>query len=130
MRKYVWGTMLAALLLVGCDRGSHPEQIGKVAPLFTVSDGQHTVDLAKLRGQVVVLNFWASWCAPCLLELPSMNAMQQQMPQVRVLGVSFDEDSRDTRCLCNITQQFSRRFWTRRSGLILCMERIGLLRRT
>ncbi len=82
----------AMLLASGCDRGDHPGQLGKPAPVFTVSDGQRTVDLAKLRGHVVVLNFWASWCPPCLEELPSMNAMQQELPQVRVIGISIDDD--------------------------------------
>jgi thiol-disulfide isomerase/thioredoxin len=84
---------ILAFALTGCDRGSHPEQLGKPAPTFSVSDGQNTVDLAALRGKVVVLNFWASWCAPCLEELPTLNTMQEQLPQVRVVGVSIDEDS-------------------------------------
>ena len=51
------------------------------------------MDLAKLRGKVVVLNFWASWCPPCLEELPSLEAMQHSLPQVVVLAVSTDADS-------------------------------------
>jgi len=77
---------------IGCDRGDHPSQIGQSAPLFVVSDGQNSVDLSKLRGHVVVLNFWASWCPPCLEELPSLNAMQRDLPQINVVGVSMDED--------------------------------------
>ena len=80
------------LLVAGCDRGSHPRQIGHVAPTFAVSDGAHSVDLRKLRGNVVVLNFWASWCAPCVEELPSLVAMQSQLPQIKVLAISTDED--------------------------------------
>jgi cytochrome c biogenesis protein CcmG/thiol:disulfide interchange protein DsbE len=75
----------------GCDRGTHPGQIGKAAPVFAVSDGLQSVDLAKLRGRVVVLNFWASWCAPCIEEMPSLEALQQQMPQVQVVLVASDE---------------------------------------
>ncbi len=56
-------------------RGSHPENLGKPAPQFVVSDGTKTVDLSKLRGKVVVLNLWASWCAPCIEELPSLLAL-------------------------------------------------------
>lgn len=76
----------------GCDRGDHPEQLGQAAPVFALNDGRSSVDLAGLRGHVVVLNFWASWCAPCLEELPSLNAMQTKLPKVRVVGVSIDED--------------------------------------
>jgi cytochrome c biogenesis protein CcmG/thiol:disulfide interchange protein DsbE len=75
----------------GCDRGTHPGQLGKPAPLFALNDGLQSVDLAQLRGRVVVLNFWATWCAPCIEELPSLEALQQQMPQVEVVSVASDE---------------------------------------
>ena len=75
----------------GCDRGDHPGQLDKPAPVFAVSDGQHTVDLAKLRGHVVLLNFWATWCAPCLEELPSLELMQQELPQVQVVAIDSSD---------------------------------------
>ncbi|AXC14866.1 Thiol:disulfide oxidoreductase related to ResA [Acidisarcina polymorpha] len=82
------------MLFTGCDRGSHPGQIGTTAPAFTVTDTDRTVRLADYRGKVVVLNFWASWCAPCLEEFPSLIQLQRQMPNVAVLAVSFhDEDA-------------------------------------
>jgi thiol-disulfide isomerase/thioredoxin len=84
---------LACVFAGGCERGDHPGQLGKAAPQFVVSDAQRTVDLSKLRGNVVVLNFWASWCAPCTEELPSLEAMQHSLPQVTVLAVSTDEDT-------------------------------------
>ncbi len=85
--------LVVALLVSGCDRGDHPEQLGRPAPMIAVNDGQHAVNLQALRGQVVVLNFWASWCAPCITEMPSLEALQQQLPQVKVIGVAFDEDA-------------------------------------
>jgi cytochrome c biogenesis protein CcmG, thiol:disulfide interchange protein DsbE len=86
--------ILAAFLLLtaGCDRGSHPRQTGRVAPDFTVTEGNRSVHLADYRGRIVILNFWATWCLPCIAELPSLTAMQQQLPQVQVLAVSVDED--------------------------------------
>jgi cytochrome c biogenesis protein CcmG/thiol:disulfide interchange protein DsbE len=84
---------LAAALLAGCDRGNHPGQIGQPAPLFALKDGSQSLDLAKLRGHVVVLVFWATWCGPCIEELPSLTEMQQALPQVRVVTVSTDEDA-------------------------------------
>ncbi|MEO8737162.1 MAG: TlpA disulfide reductase family protein [Edaphobacter sp.] len=93
MRKVWAGVVLAMLLVAGCDRGSHPGQIGAVAPTFTVNDGAHSVDLTKLHGDVVVLNFWATWCAPCIEELPTLVAMQHQLPQIKVLAISTDEDA-------------------------------------
>jgi thiol-disulfide isomerase/thioredoxin len=79
-------------LTSGCDRDNHPDQIGKPAPGFSINDGQQTVDLTKFRGRVVVLNFWASWCAPCIEEMPSLELMQRELPQVQVLAVASDED--------------------------------------
>jgi cytochrome c biogenesis protein CcmG/thiol:disulfide interchange protein DsbE len=83
---------LACAMTAGCDRGMLSDQIGRVAPVFSVSDGQHAVDLASLRGKVVVLNFWASWCAPCVAEMPSLEALKQEMPQVQIVAIASDED--------------------------------------
>jgi cytochrome c biogenesis protein CcmG/thiol:disulfide interchange protein DsbE len=81
------------LLVAGCDRGEHPENLGKQAPQFVVGDGTRTVDLSKLRGKVVVLNLWASFCAPCIEELPSLLALQRQMPDLVIVAVSIDQDA-------------------------------------
>ncbi len=83
---------LAPLLPGGCDRGDHPNRLGRVAPPFTITDGVQTLDLASLRGRVVVLNLWATWCAPCVEELPSLLELQHRMPQLAVVGVSTDQD--------------------------------------
>ena len=84
--------MIASGCEMGCDRGDHPGSIGRPAPEFVMSDGVQTVDLAKLRGRVVVLNLWATYCAPCVEELPSLLALQQQMPGIAVVAVSTDQD--------------------------------------
>jgi thiol-disulfide isomerase/thioredoxin len=83
---------LAVLLTAGCDRGSHPGNINKPAPQFVLSDGAQTVDLSKLRGRVVVLNLWATFCAPCVQELPSLLALHKQMPALAIVAVSMDQD--------------------------------------
>ena len=85
--------LLAAVFLGGCDRGDHPAQLSERAPDFIIHDGTKTVRLDQYRGRVVVLNFWASWCAPCLEEFPSLIELQRQMPGITVLAVSFDEDA-------------------------------------
>ena len=85
--------LLAPLVLApGCDRGAHPAQTGRLAPDFTVSDGATTVHLASYRGRVVLLNFWATWCAPCIEELPSLLQLHQDEPGLAVVAVSIDED--------------------------------------
>jgi peroxiredoxin len=64
------------------------------APEFTVQDSDRTVDLNQFRGQIVVLNFWATWCPPCVEEMPSLVEMQRKMKAkgVTVVAVSIDED--------------------------------------
>jgi cytochrome c biogenesis protein CcmG, thiol:disulfide interchange protein DsbE len=85
--------ILFALLAQGCQRGTQPELIGRPALDFTVQDGDRTIALHDLRGRVVVLNFWATWCPPCVEELPSLVAMQEKMrSDVTVLAVSLDFD--------------------------------------
>ncbi len=80
------------LALVGC-KNSQPAQIGTQAPDFTVADGQKTVSLSQFRGKTVVLNFWATWCGPCVQEVPSIVALQKQMgDKVVILAVSTDVD--------------------------------------
>lgn len=83
---------LALLLVTGCDRGSHPDNIGKPAPEFSIADGSQSVDLSKLRGRVVVLNLWATFCAPCIEELPSLLALHRKMPSLEIVAISMDQD--------------------------------------
>src|SRR5712671_402623 len=87
------GLFLAVLLAIGCQRGSHPDLVGKPAPEFTVKDSERSVALHDLRGKVVVLNFWATWCPPCVDEMPSLVAMQAKLRgDVTVFAVSLDAD--------------------------------------
>lgn len=92
--RAVWVGMLFAMLLpfTACERNVKPGQIGGTAPDFTVADTDHTVKLSSFRGKIVVLNFWASWCIPCVEEMPSLQTLQEKLPNVQVLAVSTDED--------------------------------------
>jgi cytochrome c biogenesis protein CcmG/thiol:disulfide interchange protein DsbE len=85
---------LLTLIFAGCYSGTRPPRIGTVAPDFTVQDSGNQVTLSQLRGKIVVLNFWATWCAPCVEEVPSLVQLQQKMRTkgVIVLAVSVDED--------------------------------------
>ncbi|HSA93011.1 MAG TPA: redoxin domain-containing protein [Terriglobales bacterium] len=68
---------------------------GSLAPDFTLQsvDGR-TVRLADLRGKAVVLNFWATWCGPCKVEMPWLAELQKQYgPQgLEVIGISMDDE--------------------------------------
>ena len=59
-----------------------------------VQDSDRKVSLDQFKGQILVLNFWATWCPPCVEELPSLEVMQERMRSrgVVVLGVSIDVD--------------------------------------
>ena len=95
--------ILAAFLVLtaGCDRGSHPRQTGRVAPDFTVIDGNRNIRLADYQGKIVVLNFWASWCTYCAAEWPSLEQLQQKIPNLVVLAVAFDSNPSDYRQYVN-----------------------------
>jgi len=86
--------LIGLLILAGCYSSGRPPRIGTAAPDFTVKDEDRQVTLSQLRGQVVVLNFWATWCPPCVEETPSLLEMQRRMKDqgVVVLAVSVDVD--------------------------------------
>jgi len=58
-----------------------------------VRDSQRTVSLHDLKGKPIILNFWASYCLPCIKEMPSLAQLQQDMgSKITVLAVSVDEE--------------------------------------
>lgn len=69
-------------------------QNGQQAPDFeaTLADGT-IVHLSDYRGKVVLLNFWASWCEPCVEEMPTLIEIAENQPEVVVLAVNFEEDA-------------------------------------
>jgi cytochrome c biogenesis protein CcmG/thiol:disulfide interchange protein DsbE len=92
---------LLALLIWKVAQGSQNEaKIGKPAPDFTLGrlDRPGSLQLSSLRGKVVVLNFWASWCQPCKLEAPDLAASAKKWSgRVVVLGVDVNDPSGDAR---------------------------------
>ncbi len=74
--------------------------VGNSAPDFSITaDNGRTITPASFGGKLLVLNFWATWCAPCVDEIPSLDQMQQSLAGkgVVVLGISVDKDERQYR---------------------------------
>ncbi|HXR17640.1 MAG TPA: TlpA disulfide reductase family protein [Terriglobales bacterium] len=94
MRRAPVFLAILTVLLSGCYRGSRPPRIGTAAPGFTVQDDDRKISLTDYRGKVVVLNFWASWCAPCVEEMPSLVQLNERFKDkgITVVGVSIDVD--------------------------------------
>jgi peroxiredoxin len=76
--------------------------VGKPAPEFVRHDlDGRAIDLAQLRGRVVLINFWATWCAPCQAEMPEFATWQQEHGSqgLSVIGISMDDDAETARRL-------------------------------
>ncbi len=104
--RAVWLPLLA-LLLTACEFGEHHSaeslprlSAGDLFPEVTLPGlDRPDLPISQLRGKVVVLNVWATWCAPCRRELPSLQRLGEQLDRERfaVLGLSVDDDKHEPR---------------------------------
>lgn len=87
--------LLAAPALAG-GSAPVPVQVGAPAPDFALrSAAGPNLRLSEFRGQVVMVNFWATWCGPCRQEMPKLEEIFSRYEQAgfTLLGVNIDEDS-------------------------------------
>lgn len=94
LRRYVAALAFAAFGPGAVAADLKPWTGGKTPSLVLKDLKGATIDLADYRGKVVLLNFWATWCPPCIAEMPSLIELQKKMKDkdVVILGVSIDED--------------------------------------
>lgn len=107
MKRWICALLLlTAFLGAGCNKQEEPAIEGNHAPDFTLKDlNGEPVRLSALKGKVVLVNFWATWCPPCREEIPSMVKLNQAMQgkPFQMLAVSIDEGGR------NAVQSFFRK---------------------
>ena len=97
----VWGLLLGLLAILGLGlirTQQGPVNVGATVPDFTLTtfDGQ-TIDIRDLRGKVVVINFWASWCKPCEQEAAELEQAYNRYrdEEVVFLGVDYVDTDRE-----------------------------------
>jgi len=100
--RYCTAVLAAALaaLCATAFAAPAPSLLNHKAPPVVLHDlSGKSLDLAQLRGKVVLLNFWATWCAPCQLEMPAFNLWHEQYGArgLVVAGISMDDDSDSVR---------------------------------
>lgn len=88
--------LLSVFILQGCGSAQavNPEDVvvGKTIPDFAVKSLEgKTIDKDSLKGEAVVLNFWATWCTPCMSEIPELKELAAN-GKVKVVGIALDEN--------------------------------------
>jgi peroxiredoxin len=91
LKKVFLSCFAVLVLCIGCTK---PDDPGKAAPDFSLEDlSGNTVSLSTSKGHVVLLDFWATWCAPCLMSIPELVDLQKKYRDqgLEVIGISLDD---------------------------------------
>lgn len=118
MRLKSW--LLATALLL-CAQAAQALDIGEAPPPHLGKDRDgNPVDLAKLRGKVVIVTFWASWCHYCLKELPALNSLQEQSGDqvLKIVAVNVQDDMDDYRAMMRQMRDYKLAMTRDRDGAI------------
>jgi cytochrome c biogenesis protein CcmG, thiol:disulfide interchange protein DsbE len=91
------GVVAAAVAIIAVANAASGAEVGKPAPAFALrTESGDTVTLAGLRGKVVYVDFWASWCGPCRRSFPWMNEVQQRYGAEGFAIVAINVDKQHT----------------------------------
>lgn len=98
MKSHLFSGLMAAALALSALPGQAIE-VGQLAPAFELPARQGLLKSSELKGQVVYLDFWASWCGPCKQSFPWMNEMNARYASkgLRVVGVNLDQKPEDAK---------------------------------
>lgn len=89
-----WITVLASAMLLFATAALAAPEVGEVPPSYLGKDRQgEKVNLEDLRGKVVIVTFWATWCPPCRKELPVLETLQEVAGEdrVRVIAINIEQ---------------------------------------
>ncbi len=141
--KSLAGLVLGTLVFFSLSSIANAISINQTAPDFTLSSSsKQNIRLAELRGQVVMINFWASWCNPCRVEIPHLQKIYAKYKDIGfvILGVNIDKNktkaskmARDLGAkfpiLFDNKQQISKLYSIKAMPLTVLVDRDGKIRK-